>query len=474
MVIFSMMKFFILVLLLTSYGIDKSLADTCVQGLVSAFTASIVTEVPVVSTIANIFNTVIGLTCPSSPDATRNIAMEEDRRTEVEEIAGALRGYRNVFREINSYNDVAKKYGDLNNQRRGMTVDRHTFFDGERRYHEGKFELFAEWATVDLMIHSILIGGTKDRKQRETIEESYGRALIYYIAVGSKMFSKYPITLAHNGDGKRAEDAARLAAINLRPTLVQWIEAVEEKDEIRNRVFLAHQQWWKWPNPTDDHNQWNIAELGEIERQYLPLKISDGDWISIKIAGQTVRQKGNPSECYNEYTRKKNRGCTTITKTYGGKNTWLSCAKSVSDSDWCRTDRTCPGLAGNQGNNQCRGERFQIQSTTTGAITLSDHVGFKYRNNVCNNDRSEGHYWLSTAESSSKYYTMPCPGSTFTKSDLSRCDKEKFLLSSNGEGILRNGDFIWMKGLPSGFIMKQFFQEGDIHDVGLLCAFSLS
>ena len=144
-----------------------------------------------------------------------------------------MRGYRIVYKEIKSYEDIVKKYGELDILGKQMTIDRHKFFDGEHRYHEAKFKLFAEFATFDLLIHSILIGGTNDTKERKTMEESYGRALIYYIAVGSKMFSKYPMTLAHDGDGKRAEDAAELAAKHLRPILVQWIEAIEEKKEIR-------------------------------------------------------------------------------------------------------------------------------------------------------------------------------------------------------------------------------------------------
>ena len=267
------------------------------------------------------------------------------------------------------------------------------------------------------------------------------------------MYSKFPLELTHSSKSKsdraRAKAVAKSAAEDLRPTLVEWIEAVETNTEIRERLRLIHKGLDR--KPSDFSSQW--ATLG-VNRKYLPLKISDGDWIAMKFLSR--KEEGSAS--------------------------WLSCYQSITEEDYC-SYRACPNVGGNQGANECKSERFQIQSTAHGPIKFGGKYAFKYWDWDCSEGRGKRTYWLSTAygvwrESDwygkwydvyTRLYTMPCLGSDFTKHDIAGCEHEVFTFTPRAKGAkyLRNGDNIHINEIlefpskSSAFIMRQFHQTGD-------------
>jgi len=280
------------------------------------------------------------------------------------------------------------------------------------------------------------------------LEKAYGDTLLFYIKKGSEMFSRFPMKLAHDGYVTRAMGVAKQAAEDLRPTLLEWMKAVENNPKIRKR--LRHKGLPS--QPSDDESQW-WERLG-LDRTYLPLKISDSDWISMKIASTHKKKCCGIGHC------------DFCSVTIGGSSSWISCWKSISEEDYCQL-RTCPHIAGGQSANECTGERFQIQTTHNGPIKFNDRIAFKYWDWDCSKGRGRGTYWLSTTHgtASDKLYTQTCVGSVFTESDIRRCKNEVFTIERghvSQEKYLRNGDYVHIKGIrDSGFMMKQYSQTGD-------------
>ena len=237
----------------------------------------------------------------------------------------------------------------------------------------------------------------------------------------------------------------------LRLPLIQWMEHVETKPEVRKRLGHINK---KKEVPSGEKSQW-IDWLGYKQAKYLPLKIHDGDWIALK------------------------------TKSGAG---WLSCWGSVKDEDWCSKSATCPSVDGNQAASDCHGEKFQIQTTSHGPIKLyprdrpdihgnvkNDEIAFFYSKSE--EQRGGGYFWLSTWYDHG-LYTMPCPGKSFTKSDIPKCKYEVFTIfasipSGAKEKIpddgkyleyLRNGDFVGIYGYDHdspndklyGFLLQQY------------------
>lgn len=164
------------------------------------------------------------------------------------------------------------------------------------------------------------------REKWQNIETYMEMSSFFYIKKGSEMLTKFPLKIAHGGDGKKAIEVAKSAAKNLRPILIKWIEAIETNTETRRR--LSHKGLSS--NPSDVSTQW--SRLG-LNRDYLPLKIENGDWISHKLLRTEFRIIAGPT-------------------------TWLSCHNSIHAKWYCGL-RSCPGLSG-VSDGRCGGESFEI------------------------------------------------------------------------------------------------------------------
>jgi len=434
-----------LILLICISGKAQSLSCDGAFSKVFQATGAAVSEVPYISTFFSLFNFIIGeaIECV---DQSRSIAIEEDRKQEYRQSASTLKAHILTLKEIRSYSDVKNNFWKYDSLRVNMRRERLRYFDPFEHHHESKFKMFTKWGNIELALIDIMI---KANHESETaiLKEVYGDTLLYYIQKGSEMFSRFPLELTHSGlthSGARAVRVAEKAAEDLRPSLIEWIEAVETKTEVRKR--LSHKGLNS--QPSVDPSQWD--RLG-LDKTYLPLKISDGDWIAMKVP--------------------------FIFPFHSGPSSWLSCHSSITNSDYCELKK-CPNVAGNQAANHCNSEKFQIQSTAHGPIKFESKIALKYWDWDCSAGRGEGTYWLSTYYG--KYllylYTMPCIGSTFNKHDISRCGSEVFTIKQGGkEGkYLRNGDYVRipeMRNNPFGaegsnaqglfFMMKQFRQTGD-------------
>merc|ERR1712038_1821260 len=195
-------------------------------------TGAVVTEVPVISTVVNLFNFVVGQTCIAKDveKVVRNIAMDEDRKQEFRQSASTLKAHLLTLDEIRSYEDVKRKFSTYDQTRINMRSERLRYFDPFEHHHESKFKIFTRWGITELTLIDIMIK-SKHGSDKEQLEEQYGDTLLYYIIKGSEMFSKFPLELAHDGTTypqvERAQQVAKQAAEDLRPTLIEWIEAVE-------------------------------------------------------------------------------------------------------------------------------------------------------------------------------------------------------------------------------------------------------
>jgi len=447
-----------LILLICISGKAQSL--TCDGAFSKLFqaTGAAVSEVPYISTFFNLFNFIIGEAI-GCVDQSRSIAIEEDRKQEYRQSASTLKAHILTLHEIRSYSDVKNNFWKYDSLRVNMRRERLRYFDPFEHHHESKFKMFTKWGNIELALIDIMINANHESETAK-LKEIYGDTLLYYIRKGSEMFSRFPLELTHSGgeNGTRAVQVAEQAAEDLRPSLIEWIEAVETKTEVRKR--LSHKGLNS--QPSDNPSQWD--RLG-LDKKYLPLKISDGDWIAMKAP-------------------------------FFGPSSWLSCYNSISNEDYCGF-RACPNVAGDQGANQCHGEKFQIQSTAHGPIKFESKIALKYWDWDCSAGRGEGTYWLSTYYG--KYllflYTMPCVGSTFNKHDISRCGSEVFTIKQGyislsnifsflslfaGQELgkegkyLRNGDYVRIPEMRNNplvdggsksqglfFMMKQFRQTGD-------------
>jgi len=431
---------------------------SCDSALVELFqvAGAAVSEVTFFATFFNSLNFIVGNTCTiqNFEEISRNIARDEDRKQECQGAANILTAHEKTLREIKSYEDVKRNYWEYSVLRKNMRSDRREYFLSRDQYHECKFKLLTQWAAMELALIDIMIESKADKQEMAILTEAYRDALHFYIQKGSEMFSWFPMNLAHDGDGERAAKAARSAAKNLRPMLLEWIEAVEKKEETRKRLGLSSQ-------PSDDPSQWSGIRNSEgvgLDKDYLPLKIEDGDWISLKMASSwSVRRTKKCGE-YGIAT------CGYYWETYTneGPTTWLSCHDSVHDSSYCSL-RGCPGLSGYWSiAGDCNGETFEIQSTVTGSIEYGSHIALLYGHSDTSS-RGEGYYWLSTyyGYQPDKLYTMPCVGSVFTEDDISSCENEVFTIqqsvrTDDAAKYLRNGDYVRISGIPNsdGFMMK--------------------
>jgi len=334
-----------------------------------------------------------------------------------------------------------------------MRSDRRGFFLSRNQYHECKFKLITQWATIELALINVMIESEADKQDMAILTEAYRDVLHFYIQKSSEMFSWFPMNLAHDGNGQRAMEVARSAAKNLRPMLLKWIEAVEKNQKTRKLLGLSSE-------PSDDPSQWSEIRNSEgigLDKDYLPLRINDGDLISLKTASSWLVERTykcgeyGVATCSKGWERASNDGPTT----------WLSCYNSVHDSSYC-SYRGCPGVTGYWSiAGDCSGETFEIQSTDHGSIEYGSHIALLYGHSD-SSSRGEGYYWLSTYYGT--LYTMPCVGSVFTEDDISSCKNEVFTIQqSDGtdeykeEGkYLRNGDYVQIsRGVTSGgFMMK--------------------
>lgn len=453
-----------LILLICLSGKTQSLSCDGASLKLFQLTAAATAELPAVATITNVIQFILSQDCVSQDieKMIRNIAMDEDRKQEARNSASTLKAHLKDMKEIENYSDADRRFDKYDNLLSRMKTESHRYFDQFAHHHESKFNLLTQWGNAELALIDILINSDHHSDDTRRLKKTYGETLLYYIQKGSEMFSRYPIEKAHNGYGKRAIDVAEKAAVELRPTLIKWIEAVETKPEIRRRLGLRFRFFRDNSQPSDDSSQWNIA--GKY-KQYLPLKISDGDWIAYKITDWWLQS----ADCLPASAM--SGGCTSNKKydrQIAGPETWLSCYKSIEGQDYCST-RTCPSVSGNQGSNQCSGERFQIQSTVNGPINYDRKIALKYWDWDCS-ARGKGTYWVSRyyggyALDDMKLYTMPCLGSVFSENDISSCKNEVFTIknqfSPKKAKYLRNGDFVNIYGIRRGFVMKQFHQTGD-------------
>ena len=150
----------------------------------------------------------------------------------------------------------------------------------------------------------------------------------------------------------------------------------------------------------------------------------------------------------------------------------------------------CQEIAG--GVTRCRGETFQIQTTSPGPIELKKdfsrcnypvytnrNIAFLYGRSQTS--RGGGCFWLSKSYYWSWHqnalYTMPCPGSMFNEDDIPRCDNEVFTVENiatvsssdifKDPIFLRNGDYIAMSSNDGvqfwGFLLTQYQRFDDFN-----------
>ena len=110
-------------------------------------------------------------------------------------------------------------------------------------------------------------------------------------------------------------------------------------------------------------------------------------------------------------------------------------------------------MAGQSGG-ACNGELFQIQSKYVDKtiIKYNQYIGLKYESN----------YWLSRYKGSVRDgygMNMPCPGSSFTSSDINGCTEETWVIRNvdwtKKGGIVRHGDLVDIWGIANCFIFKK-------------------
>ena len=448
------MRTFLSFLILLSLLSDRAMSDFCDSQYVRLFEIGAVaaTDITGLATFMNSLNYIVGSLCGERDfeEIARNIARYEDRKQECKQATGILSAHEKDLNEIRDWRDIKIKWLALDQLRRNMRVERMRYFQDYEHFDECKFRLITKWGCVELALIDIMIRANNgNEREMAKYRELYGDSLIFYIKKGSEMFSKFPLKIAHDGNGEKAMEVAKMAAANLRPMLIKWIEAVESNTETRRR--LRHKGLSS--APSDVSTQW--YQLG-LNRDYLPLKIQDSDWISHKFASS-----GSYTKCDSHH-----RGiCYRKERRIEGPTTWLSCHNSIHNSEYCGL-RACPGLNGiNDG--RCGGESFEIQSTRTGPIKYGSHIALRYGHSDSSR-RGKGNYWLSTyygnlfgsqSRDSVKLYTMKCVGSMFTSDDVGRCDKEVFTIKEayyNGAKYLRNGDYVEIDGIDNskGFMMK--------------------
>jgi len=299
-------------------------------------------------------------------------------------------------------------------------------------------------------------------KETPMLKEAYKEALLFYIQKGSEMFHRFPMKLTEDQNGAtRAVKVADMAARDLRPMLIKWMEAVEQKPEVRKRLGLNSQ-------PSYSLLEW--IRLG-IKLKYLPLKIFNGDWIGIK---QTEVSYWQTQDCGGGYGVIGCGGYYWEQSTRSGPNTWLSCRGSIKKSRYCSSEQ-CPasfyittlplGISLTRddrlGDEYCNERWFQVESTNYGPVKYDGKFALKYLDWVTRNGRGKGTYWLSTyyGTSSSSLYTMPCPGKKFGNHDVSNCKNEVFEFTNKVNlptNLRKNWGFHDCKYCDSDFVSHSF------------------
>lgn len=426
---------FLTLLIYTSGVSSSSLCGDKVRDLFG-LTGAAVTEIPYISTILNLVNSIVGLGCGGNDleEVIRDIAITEDRKQEAINCASRLKSHIQTINEIRSYNDL--KQTTYNNLRIAIQNDRFWCFDATEHHHASKFQLFTEYASIELALIDMMINSGQPNKR--VLEEAYGNALLFYIKKGGEMAIKLALQYEDNSSWTALHEVNRLYVKYLRSPLIQWMDHVETKREVRKRLLHTGLEG---EEPSSEKSQW-IDWLGYNQARYLPLKIHDGNWIALK----TLKPK------------------------------WLSCWNSIHGEAYCHENAGCLGVDGGQAASSCPSEKFQIQTTSHGPIKLSygnrnDKIAFYYDRH--DSKRGGGNFWLS-AYYRPKIYTMRCIGTSFTQEDISRCDKEVFAIkvAVNGGVVehkeqknliqhLRNGDYItiyWSGIFPltQGFLLQQY------------------
>jgi len=440
-------------------AIDCDALDASKKLLGAAGTAVSMTNIPGAGTAVSILGQIlVGLDGGSCATASiTNLIEESQRKQEAIDAKLQLRGVATNMKSAMAH-PVNQRYGEL----KGIlkTLVHHRYAHLHTVPSLAKLEIFSIYANVELnLIENLIRLQPKEIKKLQIHEKEYARALIYYLKRGSEYYTKYPMELFNEEHFGQLSSTVKYAANKaLGSDMKKWIYNIENNSKIQNRIRLVSKRF-KISNGKVDW--WSIKDEDNkgISATFLPLPLSDGDWVSMRVM---------------EWN--------TIVPRVTGEDTWLSCWGSVSDSDWCRY-RRCPAVWGGQGNNHCSGERFQIQTTHRGNIKSGDDVAFKYAHWDRNEGRGKGDYWLSWSwvKGSTKYafkhlYTEKCPGSSFTKRDIIPCAREVFtILPRQEEDLVRNGDIVTLivdlefdtSPYPSKnklvhlFIFKQFFQEGE-------------
>ena len=234
------MRHFASFLILLSFLLNKAKSESCDSAYVNLFglTAVASTEIPGLATFTNLLNFIVQHHCGEDfVEIARNIAIDEDRKQECGQASSTLSAHEKTLEEIRDYQDIHNNWWAYEQLRIDMRTERMRYFQQFDQFHECKFGLLTKWGCVELALNDIMLRA-KHGNQREMAKyrKLYGDTLLFYIKKGSEMLTKFPLKIAHGGDGKKAMKVAKSAAKILRPMLIKWIEAIETNTETRRRL----------------------------------------------------------------------------------------------------------------------------------------------------------------------------------------------------------------------------------------------
>ena len=83
--------------------------------------------------------------------------------------------------KVESSGGVEKNYVELRGVRNGLTTRRHEHFD-DLGYYVKMYEIFVEYATLELATNQVLIENARNDNEKKKEEEEFRRLLIEYIS----------------------------------------------------------------------------------------------------------------------------------------------------------------------------------------------------------------------------------------------------------------------------------------------------
>jgi len=355
-----------------------------------------------------------------------------------------------------------------------MKVDHYLHFDtafqDESFDDPALYEPFVLYGQLELMLNTILydlcgrngassVPDCNNHKMREN-KNNFKSAFKFFLRIGTDLYGYRTMKRFKDSSGVAKE--MKLAGDKiLRPMILNWIDRLKDPKfrsimdiggsegtwNTNPETYLESKQFW-----ADNFNiHYPYRRASEGASSFPPVPIRSTDWISLRCFN--YRRTSNPCH-HNTY----GASCVTEISPYvGGQDSWLSCwgdTKGRSFGEYCKF-RRCPHTMAGQNWGTCRGEHFQIESIyrDNTPIKSGQKIGLKYDSN----------YWLSRYQGSVlKGYgmNMPCPGSTFTRSDTIGCVYETWSISkANGKTneIIRHGDLVDIPGLNQCFIFKHMF-----------------